>query len=305
MSAELYFTSSPHVTKLNSRAACILISETPERLKFLKLTVRRYNYTETTSPIKDTIADHDAVPGGVNTLRWRIIVGMTPNGAQIYRSIRFGVETFDPGLIVPRHRHIAGYATVVLRGAFEEASFAGRFAAQPGDVLLHGAFDCHANRTAARHALQILRLPWTDNSLEGHFQVPDVDLLARLAEQDLGEAVGTLRNVLRPRPAIESHWTERLAQTLRTERHVRLEEWAESQGLTPETVSRGFYNAFGVLPKVFRLETRARRAWNAIRGSQSSFTTIAYDLGFADPAHLTRAVRALTGAPPSHWRQSA
>src|SRR5580704_3619437 len=169
---------------------------------------------------------------------------MAPNGAQRYRSIRFGVETLDPGPIVPRHRHIAGYATVVLRGAFEEASFAGRFAARPGDVLLHGAFDCHGNRMTTRRPMQILRLPWTDNSLEGHFQVPDVDLLARLAEQDLGEAVETLRNVLRPRSATDSHWTERLAQTLRTEKHVRLEVWAESQGLTPETVSRGFYNAF-------------------------------------------------------------
>jgi AraC-like DNA-binding protein len=30
---------------------------------------------------------------------------------------------------------------------------------------------------------------------------------------------------------------------------------------------------------------------------------IAYDLGFADPAHLTRAVRAFTGAPPTFWRR--
>jgi AraC-like DNA-binding protein len=230
---------------------------------------------------------------------------MVPQCAQRYRSIRFGVETLDPGLFVPRHRHIAGYATVVLRGSFEEASFAGRFSARPGDVLLHGAFDCHADWTTTRHALQILRLPWTENTLEGHFQVPDPDCLARLAEQDLGEAVLTLRNALRPNPAIDSHWTERLAQTLRSKEHVRLEHWADSEGLTPETVSRGFNKAFGVVPQVFRLEARARRAWNAIRTTHRSFTAIAYDLGFADPAHLTRAVRALTGAPPSHWRQFA
>jgi AraC-like DNA-binding protein len=230
---------------------------------------------------------------------------MDVHPAERYRSIRFGVETFDPEPVVARHRHIAGYATVVLRGSFEEASFAGRFAAQPGDVLLHGAFDCHADRRTTRRALQILRLPWTDNSLEGHFQVPDPDLLARLAELDLDEAVATLRGVLRPNPAIDSHWAGRLALTLRTEKQVRLEEWAESARLSPETVSRGFYRAFGVLPKVFRLEARARRAWNAIRTTQKPFTAIAYDLGFADPAHLTRAVRSLTGATPSHWRRFA
>ncbi len=236
---------------------------------------------------------------------WRTIDSMVPHGAGRYRSIRFGVETLDPGLDVPRHRHIAGYATVVLRGSFDEASFAGRFAARPGDVLLHGAFDCHANWITTRHALQILRLPWTDNTLEGHFQIPDPDYLARLAEQDLDEAVLTLRNALCPNPAIDSHWAERLAQTLRAKGHVRLEDWADSEGLTPETVSRGFSKAFGVVPQVFRLEARARRAWNAIRTTSGSFTAIAYDFGFADPAHLTRAVRALTGAPPSYWRQVA
>jgi AraC-like DNA-binding protein len=221
-----------------------------------------------------------------------------------YRSIRYGVETLDPEL-VPRHRHAAGYATVVLRGAFEEASFAGRFAARPGDVLLHGAFDCHMDRKTSRLPMQILRLPWMDNSLEGHFQVPDADSLARLAEQDLDEAVTALRGALCPRPAVDLHWTESLALTLRTERQVRLEEWAESEGLAPETVSRGFSKAFGVSPKVFRLEARARRAWSAIRTTEKSFTAIAYDLGFADPAHMTRAVRDLTGAPPSHWRRCA
>jgi len=228
---------------------------------------------------------------------------MVPHGAGSYRSIRFGVETLDPGPVLPRHRHVAGYATVVLRGSFEEASFAGRFAARPGDVLLHGAFDCHTDRKTTRHALQILRLPWTENSREGHFQIPDPDSLARLAEQDLDEAVFTLRNALRPTPAIDLHWTERLARTLRSKEHVRLQEWAESEGLTPETVSRGFSKAFGVVPQVFRLEARARRAWNAIRTTHRSFTAIAYDLGFADPAHLTRAVRSLTGAAPSHWRR--
>jgi anti-sigma factor ChrR (cupin superfamily) len=41
-----------------------------------------------------------------------------------YRSVRFGVETLDAGIVLPRHRHAGGYATVVLAGSFEEASFA-------------------------------------------------------------------------------------------------------------------------------------------------------------------------------------
>jgi AraC-like DNA-binding protein len=219
-----------------------------------------------------------------------------------YRSIRFGVDTLEPGIVLPRHRHTLGYATVVLSGSFEEASFAGRFAARPGDVLLHGAFDCHANRALSRQPLQIIRLPWRDNHQEGHFRVRDPDALARCAERDIAVAEAQLRRDLMPAAAGAAHWTERLAHALRSGERVRLDEWADSESLAPETVSRGFTRTFGVTPRAFRLEARARRAWNAILTSTAPVTVIAYDLGFADPAHLSRAVRALTGAPPSRWR---
>jgi len=190
----------------------------------------------------------------------------------------------------------------VLAGSFEEASFAGRFVASPGDVLLHGAFDCHANWATTRRTLKILRLPWRDNLLEGRFRVRDPDALAMLAERDAVEAMAQLRTDLIQIPAEELHWTQRLAQALRVETCTRLEAWAESERLAPETVSRGFHRAFGVAPKVFRMESRARRAWNLLMCSSSALTDIAYDLGFSDLAHLSRTIEALTGAPPSYWR---
>ena len=205
--------------------------------------------------------------------------------------------------MLPRHRHAAGYATVVLAGCFEEASFAGRFVAGPGDVLLHGAFDCHANRALTHLPLQIVRLPWDDNLLEGRFRVRDPDALALLAERDPVAALAQLRIQLQPLPRQELHWTERLAQALRLETSTRLEIWAESAQLAPETVSRGFHRAFGVTAKTFRIESRARRAWNLLLHSSSPLTDIAVDLGFSDLAHLSRAVGALTGAPPTYWRQ--
>jgi AraC-like DNA-binding protein len=219
-----------------------------------------------------------------------------------YRLVRFGVETLEAGLVLPRHRHAAGYATVVLAGSFEEASFAGRFVASPGDVLLHGAFDCHANWPMTRRALKILRLPWCDNLLEGRFRVRDPDALAMLAERDAVEAMVQLRADLIQIPAQKLHWTERLAEALRMQTFTRLETWAESERLAPETVSRGFHRAFGVPPKVFRMESRARRAWNLLLHSSAALTDIAYELGFSDLAHLSRTIEALTGAPPSDWR---
>src|SRR5258708_3764963 len=100
-----------------------------------------------------------------------------------FRMTRYGVEDFNTPLVLPRHRHAAGYATIVLAGNFGEASFAGRFVAGPGDVLLHGDFDCHANWITSRRSLKILRLPWCDNLIEGRFRVRDPDALARLVER--------------------------------------------------------------------------------------------------------------------------
>jgi AraC-like DNA-binding protein len=228
---------------------------------------------------------------------------MAINRRHRYRAIRYGVETIATGLVLPRHRHTAGYATVVLAGAFEEASFAGRFVAGPGDVLLHGAFDCHANRIVTRQALQILRLPWRDNLLEGRFRVRDPDALAIQAERDPLEAMAQLRVDLLESSAQELHWTERLAQALRMETITHMGNWAESERLAPETVSRGFHRVFGVTPKLFRLESRARGAWNRVLRSSTPLTAIAHETGFCDQAHLSRAVRALTGDPPSYWRR--
>lgn len=219
-----------------------------------------------------------------------------------FKMIRYGVEHFHSVPTLPRHRHAAGYASVVLAGSFGEASFAGRFVATPGDVLLHGAFDCHANWMSSRTALKILRLPWCDNLLEGRFHARDPDALAVLAERDPIEAMERLRADLVPIGSQELHWTERLAQVLRVQTHTCLEKWADSERLAPETVSRGFLRAFGVTPKVFRIESRARRAWNLLSHSSSPLTEIAHEQGFADHAHLSRAIGALTGAPPSYWR---
>jgi AraC-like DNA-binding protein len=195
---------------------------------------------------------------------------------------------------------------VVLAGSFVEASFAGRFTAEPGDVLLHAAFDCHSNWPKSRQGPQILRLPWPSRTLEGHFRVRDPDLLVRLSERDPAEAARELRRELEPvrmRPSL--HWTEQLAADLSRDSSLGLGVWAERQGIAPETLSRGFGRAFGVSPRRFRLEARARRAWVRLGGSSNSLTAIAHDLEFSDLAHMSRSVLAFTGLPPSVWRGEA
>jgi AraC-like DNA-binding protein len=221
-----------------------------------------------------------------------------------YRSIQVGLETFPRGVAPPRHRHLEGYASVILAGSFVEAGFWGRVKVEPGDVLLHGRFDCHANSTNCSRSVQILRLPWQDDRSEGHFRVTDPDLLARLAERDPRESVVALAENLQIVDSPSLHWTGRLASALQSTASLSLGCWAAELGMRPEALSRGFHREFGVSPKQFRLEARARRAWLEVLRSPRTLTTIAQDFGFSDLAHLSRSVRSLTGYPPSAWRSS-
>lgn len=222
-----------------------------------------------------------------------------------YRSAEIGLETFPQGSAPTRHRHLEAYASVVLAGSFVEAGFAGRAEVEPGHVLFHRSFDCHANRSRCTRAVQILRLPWMDNWIEGHFCIADPDSLARLAERDPRDSMAALAENLQTVKAPLQHWTGRLASDLQCVPSLSLSHWADEAGMRPEALSRGFQREFGVSPKQFRLEARARRAWLEILRSSRTLTTIAHDFGFSDLAHLSRSVRSLTGYPPSAWRSAA
>jgi AraC-like DNA-binding protein len=220
-----------------------------------------------------------------------------------YRAVKYGVDSLPPGLALERHRHTHGYANVILGGAFVEASFSGRASVRPGDVLLHGHFDCHANWGEGPHRLQILRLPWPHADIEGRFRIRDPDEIVRIAERDPDEATEALRCSLEVAALPEPDWTERLARALASDPSLSLRAWAREAGLAPETVSRGFRQAFGVPPKLFRLEVRARCAWRLVLSTRLQLTSIAHELAFADLAHMTRSIAALTGRSPSAWRR--
>lgn len=222
-----------------------------------------------------------------------------------FRSVVPGVETLPRGLCMPRHHHDEGYATVVLSGSITEVSFAGRSYAEAGDVLLHGRFDCHLDRARSRGPLQILRLPWRHDAVEGRFRVTDPDALARLAESDPNGASQLLHENLHAVAPYDRYWVDDLADALRGGPGLRLAEWAENRGIRPDTVSCVFGREFGVSPKRFRMESHTRLAWREVMCSRMSLTDIAHKLAFSDLAHLSRSVHALTGRCPRDWRVAA
>jgi AraC-like DNA-binding protein len=206
---------------------------------------------------------------------------------------------------MPRHQHVEAYATLVLGGAYEQFAYAGRLFVEEGDVILQPTFDCHADLMCSP-GLQLIRLPWrADASLGGVFRGVRIDDIRRTALTDADTAREMLEAELAGRqrlPPAEQDWSDRLATDLVDRPRQRIDAWAEAQGLSREHVARRFRATFGVAPTQFRAELNARNTWFRIVGTSDPLSRIATEAGYADQAHMTRAVRALTGAPPARWR---
>jgi AraC-like DNA-binding protein len=202
---------------------------------------------------------------------------------------------------------LRAYATVVLAGSYEESGHVGRIRATVGDVLIHPALDCHANRTISA-GLKLIRLDWSDTSgIGGLYHLDEVDELARTAEKDITEATHLLERALlkkgQPSPRRKNDWPDLLLLELAKDAATEISVWAEVNGLARETVSRGFAAAYGIAPSVLRAELRARSAWLRITRGSDCLCKIAADTGFADQAHMTRWVHRITGSPPAVWRR--
>jgi AraC-like DNA-binding protein len=199
---------------------------------------------------------------------------------------------------MPRHRHAQGYVALVLAGGYVEAGDRGRMRVQAGQAVFHAAHESHQNEFLGIGA-QVLNLPMPAGGCGeplGH--VRDPDAIVRLAERDPVQAAGLLRQTFRPCPARLDDWPDLLAAALAADPALSLAEWADTMKIAPQSISRGFRRAFGTSPKRYRLELRAMHALRQLPGWRGSIASLAADTGFADQAHLTRAIVALTGQTP-------
>jgi AraC-like DNA-binding protein len=220
-----------------------------------------------------------------------------------FASVRLGFERRPPWETIPRHRHRHAYLSLVLSGSYEETGDRGRLRVEPGDMLLHGAFDSHLNRFPAAGA-RILNLTVPDGiePETGLARPADADKAVRLAECDPAAAARLLLDGASAKPPRILDWPDLLARALTLDPALGIGDWARRQGLAEATVSRGFRQVYGISPSAFRAEVRARAAWRRITGYGRQLADLAFELGFADQAHMSRAVRAVTGLPPSAWR---
>lgn len=205
---------------------------------------------------------------------------------------------------LPRHRHRAGYVCLVLAGGYEEAGDHGRFRVTAGDVVFHQPFDAHLDRFS-RSGAETLNFE-LDGWYEPAFalaRIADTDRIARLAEHDARAAREALLAGAVPVSGGENDWPDELARCIRNDPDQSLGDWARRRGFAQATISRGFKWVYGISPSSFRAQVRARRAWRSIISTHAALSVVAQESGFADQAHMTRAIGRLTGHTPAQWRK--
>jgi AraC-like DNA-binding protein len=80
---------------------------------------------------------------------------------------------------------------------------------------------------------------------------------------------------------------------------------ADALHLSPRTLQRAFKERVGFSPRTYSRIARFQEALSALRTEPTrSLSEVAYQIGYADHAHMTREFRELTGRTPSDFRQS-
>src|SRR5678815_1712198 len=208
---------------------------------------------------------------------------------------------YSGGSRLPRHRHRVAYAAVVVAGGFVEAGDRGRHRLAAGKVAFHADFEAHRDDFGPAGAV-VVDLPLTRCPELATGELDTVDEVVRLATQDVHAAAALLMERVQPAVMQLADWPDALARALATEPELSLADWAGRTGLSPQTLSRGFRQAYGTTPKRFRAEQRAQRALRALPGWIGTMASLAAEVGFVDQAHLTRTVRGLTGETPGQLR---
>jgi len=208
-----------------------------------------------------------------------------------------------PCVMLPRHCHREAFVAVVLAGGYDEAGDTGRHRVQAGDVIFHRAFESHLDRFSGPGA-EVLVLPLSENWDGPQLgSIADPDMIARTSETDPWDALERLVAGFTERPIEAGDWPDALARSLQSDLSLCLADWADAFGLHPASLSRGFVQTFGTTPAAYRLAQRTRRAIDAVMFGNLPLSRIAFDHGFSDQAHMTRAVAQLAGATPGALRR--
>jgi AraC-like DNA-binding protein len=216
-----------------------------------------------------------------------------------------GVEHVPPRLQIRRSQNIETSVIVVLRGSIEQACHRARERLGAGTMAIRPLFDCQSAHSGPLGA-ELLHLPWAaDLSLGASYEGLHVDRVRSMAAVNPDAARYEIETFVRsalPRPGRRRHLVDDLRAGLIEDPNLCIGDWAQEHEVSREGLSRSFTSAYQVPPARFRMEVRARLAWVRVVSGREPLAAIADEIGFANPAHMTRDVHWLTGHPPSAWR---
>lgn len=83
---------------------------------------------------------------------------------------------------------------------------------------------------------------------------------------------------------------------------ANLAQIAEKYGYSLRYLQKLFLSLIGISPKTYFTIKRFNRCLNLISASDQSFTSVAYELGYADQSHFIREFRKYSGGTPRHFQ---
>lgn len=209
------------------------------------------------------------------------------------------IQHLEPN-IRNRHRHCDGYAALVLSGSYEEVGDTGRWSIEAGDIVYHRPYEAHANLIHTACTVMNIPVP-AFVRLPPVFRVACSEDLIKFANHGW-PAFSELLNPHEVKLSKTVNWCDRLAQDLQA-KPVRLRYWSTENGLRIETLSRRFKQVYGVTPARYRFEAQTRFALELIAHHAGTLAETALRAGFSDQAHMSRAIKTLTGYSPTSWRK--
>ena len=205
------------------------------------------------------------------------------------------------GEVLPRHRHAEAFAAIVLCGSYIEAGDSGRHRVAAGDVIFHAAYEHHLDRFGSSR-VEVLILPiaalWSGPAIA---TIDNPDTVARLAERNTDDAIEAILTTMIERVPTAEDWPDLLAADLLKKPCINLAEWSSEHRLHRGSLARGFRQTFGITPGEFRSVARTRKAMRYL--GDLALNEAAFESGFADQAHMSRAVKRMTGLTPRRLKE--
>ncbi|MBB5378400.1 AraC-like DNA-binding protein [Deinococcus metalli] len=183
----------------------------------------------------------------------------------------------------------------------------------PAHVLSEGPVRALRAELYPWAARQLFGWSYPDGSLDllsgaaGPDAVPAArGIMAALTAHDDDTAVGLLDSWLRRRLTAQGRppgaGVQAAVQLYHSGGQRRVGDLADDLGLSARTLERQFAQEVGIGAKTLARLIRFESAHNALsHDPQTPLAALAYDLGFADQAHLTREFRALAGLTPGTY----